>query len=85
MDTLTKHWLPINNILTIQQLILRHNQNHKTMSKETYKEAIELFGKTIVNEVMNLVYVSDADGCYTTFQDMGMYEHAECTEFMFFN
>jgi hypothetical protein len=55
------------------------------MSKETYKEAIELFGKTIVNEVMNLVYVSDADGCYITFQDMGMYEHAECTEFLFFN
>lgn len=55
------------------------------MSKETYKEAIELFGKTIVSEVLNLVYVSDADGCYSMFQDMGMDDHAECTEFMFFN
>lgn len=55
------------------------------MSKETYQEAIQLFGKTIVNEVMNLVYVSDADGVYSMFQDMGMDEHAECTEFIFFN
>lgn len=55
------------------------------MNKETLKEAIEIYGRTIVSEVMNLVYVSDADGIYTTFQDMGMDEHAECTEFLFFN
>ena len=55
------------------------------MSKATLKEAVEIYGKVIVSEVMNLVYVADADGCYTTFQDMGMDEHAECTEFLFFN
>ena len=55
------------------------------MSKETLKEAIEIYGRTIVSEVMNLVYVADADGCYSTFQDMGMDEHAECVEFIFFN
>lgn len=55
------------------------------MSKETLKEAIEIYGRTIVSEVMNFVYVSDADGMYATFQDMGMDEHAECTEFLFFN
>ena len=55
------------------------------MSKETLKEAIEIYGKTIVSEVVNLVYMADADGSYTTFQDMGMDEHAECTEFLFFN
>lgn len=27
--------------------------------------------------------MADADGSYTTFQDMGMDEHAECTEFLF--
>ena len=55
------------------------------MSKQTLKEAIEIYGKTIVSEVVNLVYMSDADGSYSTFQDMGMDEHAECTEFLFFN
>lgn len=55
------------------------------MSKETYKEAIKNYGKKVVHEVLELVYVSDADGMYTTFQDMGMDEHAECTEFLFFN
>jgi hypothetical protein len=55
------------------------------MSKATLKEAIEIYGKTIVSEVCNLVFVSDADGSYTTFQDMGMDEHAECVEFIFFN
>ena len=55
------------------------------MSKATLKEAIEIYGKTIVSEVCNYVYFSDADGMYTTFQDMGMDEHAECTEFIFFN
>ena len=55
------------------------------MSKETYKKAVENYGRAIVNEVINLVEFSDADGMYTTFQDMGMDEHAECTEFLFFN
>jgi len=55
------------------------------MSKQTYQEAIDLYGQNIVDEVLSLVYLADADGCYSTFQDMGMDEHAECTEFLFFN
>jgi len=55
------------------------------MSKETYKEAIENFGKKIVHEVLEFVEFSDADGMYTTFHDMGMDEHAECVEFIYFN
>lgn len=55
------------------------------MSKETHKEAIETFGSQIVNEVIMLVEISDADGMYSHFEDMGMYEHAECVEFLFFN
>lgn len=55
------------------------------MSKQAYQEAVQNYGKQVVSEVLNLVYVSDADGMYTTFQDMGMDEHAECVEFLFFN
>jgi len=47
-------------------------------------EAIEIYGQEIVNEVMMMVELSDADGMYTMFQDMGKDEHAECVEFMYF-
>ena len=47
-------------------------------------EAIEIYGQAIVNEVMMMVELSDADGMYTMFQDMGKDEHAECVEFMYF-
>lgn len=74
------------NILTFWPVFL-HSKQTKTqkMSKQTLKEAIEIYGKTIVSEVVNLVYMADADGSYSTFQDMGMDEHAECTEFLFFS
>jgi hypothetical protein len=55
------------------------------MSKETYKEAIELFGKTIVNEVISLAYISDADCIHSFYMDMDKHDHAECVEFIFFN
>jgi len=47
-------------------------------------EAIEIYGQAIVNEVMMMVELSDADGMYTMYQDMGKDEHAECVEFMYF-
>lgn len=47
-------------------------------------EAIKIYGQEIVNEVMMMVELSDADGMYTTYQDMGKDEHAECVEFMYF-
>lgn len=47
-------------------------------------EAIEIYGQEIVNEVMMMVELSDADGMYTMYQDMGKDEHAECVEFMYF-
>jgi hypothetical protein len=52
--------------------------------KELLKEAIEIFGKNLVHEVLEVVYLADADGAYTTFQDMGMDDHAECVEMLFF-
>ena len=54
------------------------------MTKEKIIEAIEIFGDNVVSEVRTLVDVSDPDGCYTMFEDMGMFEHAECVEFLYF-
>lgn len=54
------------------------------MTKEKIIEAIEIFGGNVVSEVRTLVDVSDPDGCYTMFEDMGMFEHAECVEFLYF-
>jgi hypothetical protein len=53
------------------------------MSNRT--EAIKTYGNSIVSEVEIMVDMSDADGMYTTYQDMGKDEHAECVEFMYFN
>ena len=55
------------------------------MNKETLKEAIEIFGRDIIAEVVSMVQLFDADGCYTTFQDMGKDDHAEAVEFLYFN
>ena len=51
---------------------------------ELRKEAIEIYGRSIVSEVVMMVEMSDADGMYCQFQDMGMDEHAECVEFLYF-
>jgi len=48
------------------------------------QEAITLFGKQIVNEVIEIVEMSDADGAWSLFNDQGMFEHAECVEFLYF-
>ena len=48
------------------------------------KEAIEVYGMSVVSEVEQMVDMSDADGMYTTYQDMGQDEHAECVELMYF-
>lgn len=53
-------------------------------TKEKIQEAIELFGREVVNEVISLVQVADADGVWSTCQDMGMDEHVECIEFLYF-
>ena len=48
------------------------------------EEEIEIYGNAIVNQVEMMVEMSDADGMYTQYQDMGMDEHAECVEFLYF-
>jgi hypothetical protein len=52
--------------------------------KEKIQEAIEEFGQEIVNEVIEIVYLSDPDGAYSMFEDMGKYEHAECISMIYF-
>jgi hypothetical protein len=54
------------------------------MIKEKIKEAITLFSLEVVNEVMEIVNFSDADGAYTMCEDMGKYEHAECIQYLYF-
>ena len=52
--------------------------------KEKIQEAITLYGRDIVNEVIMLVEVSDADGVYSTYEDMGMFDHSECVSMIYF-
>lgn len=54
------------------------------MKKELLAEAKKMFGRDVVTEVIAAVEISDADCAYTTFQDMGMEDHAECVEYIFF-
>jgi hypothetical protein len=55
------------------------------MSQEVILDAIQCFGKAVVQEVIDMVNISDADCMYTTFEDMGMFDHAECVEMLYFN
>jgi len=52
--------------------------------KNRIENAITQFGPKIVEDVQNMVELFDADGMYTTFSDKGMYEHAECVSFIYF-
>ena len=54
------------------------------MSEEKIQEAKTMFDPQIVDEIMELVRISDADGAYTLYEDMGKYEHAECIEYLYF-
>lgn len=53
-------------------------------TKELLIEANELYGFEVVFECLLVVEVSDPDGAYSHFEDMGMYDHAECVEFLYF-
>jgi hypothetical protein len=59
--------------------------NRYAFSEEKIEEAIETYGKQVVDTVLMLVGVSDPDGAHNQLEDMGMYEEAECLEFLFFN
>ena len=54
------------------------------LTKEKIHEAVETFGLSVVQEVRMVVELADPDGAYTQFEDMGMFEHAECVAFLYF-
>lgn len=54
------------------------------LTKEKIQEAEEQFGKDIVEEVINCVEISDPDGVYSMFEDLGYFDHSECVEFLYF-
>lgn len=54
------------------------------LTKEKIEAAIEAYGREVVAEVREIVYLSDPDGAWSMFEDMGKFEHAECVEFLYF-
>lgn len=52
---------------------------------ELVEEAKKMYGSEIVAEVIEMVGLADPDGAYTQYEDMGMFEHAECVEFLYFS
>ena len=55
-------------------------------NKQTRKvaEAIALFGADVVSFVLMIVDLIDPDGAYTTLQDNGNDDAAECVAFLYF-
>jgi hypothetical protein len=54
------------------------------INNQKIESAIELFGADIVHQVITLVSVSDADGVWSLYDDMGMYDHMQCVEYIYF-
>jgi hypothetical protein len=54
------------------------------MNQAALEECRATFGAELVATVMMLCELSDPDGAYTYFEDMQMYEHAECVRAIFF-
>lgn len=55
------------------------------IDSNSLKEAYETYGKNAVDSVISMVEVSDPDGVYTLYQDLGMDEEAEIVEALYFN
>ena len=54
------------------------------MNAEQIKEATEIFGPYIVQEVIDVVDMCDPDGAHALFLDFDKEEHAECVEMLYF-
>jgi hypothetical protein len=55
------------------------------MTKQLIAEAISNYGDSVVREVMEVVSVSDADGAFSLFEDMGYNDHAEVVSLLYFD
>ena len=54
------------------------------MNQELIEKAIECYGNVVVNEVLEMADLADADCMYITYNERGMDEHADCTKSLFF-
>ena len=54
-------------------------------TQEAIDEAKKLYGEDVVFQVMEVVAMSDADGAYTMFEDLGIFDQAEVVEFLYFD
>ena len=54
-------------------------------SNDVIAEATAEFGWKIVYEVRTVVEISDPDGAWAHFKDIGKDRQADCVEFLYFN
>lgn len=54
------------------------------IDQEVMQNAIACFSSSVVSHVIEMVSCSDPDCMYSTYQDMGMYDYADCVEMLFF-
>lgn len=54
------------------------------MNIDLIHDAMEDFGPDVVHEVQSIVEMSDPDGAWALFSDMGMSDHVECIEMLYF-
>jgi hypothetical protein len=55
------------------------------VTQEAINEAIEIWGADAVYQAMEVVALSDPDGAYTMFEDLGIFDQAEVVEFLYFD
>jgi len=55
------------------------------VTQEAIDEAIKIFGEDVVYQAMEVVAMSDPDGAYSMFEDLGQFEMAEAVEFLYFD
>ena len=61
------------------------NIKTNNMSKELLMEAISTYGKQVVDEVLEMVHIGDPDGLFSLYNDVGLTNHAEVVELLYFN
>lgn len=54
-------------------------------TQEMIKAAIKEFGRDVVSQSIMMVELTDSDGAYTDFEDLGMSAHAECVYMLYHN
>lgn len=57
---------------------------NKENREEAIQRAKEEFGLSIVQEVQEVVYISDPDGAWSMFRDLEKYDHCAVIEMIYF-